>query len=131
MSEQTTSSIVSALHRLERAGSEHSDSTAKLLTAAGVLSRTLADILPTNEELPRMYTVTAHGYDKPELIMASMSGPQGWPSFNRANALTFARDVADGLLDELATWLDKRAGTDAIAFAILERAAEAMRGPAS
>jgi len=129
----------SALARLERAGSEHSRCTAKLREACVLVADAICDTLPPLDEyravdLPRGYFydwpgcdrrvevalyASAHG-DDPEVAINCDGSSRGALLLTRHVALQFAGDVATGLLDEIAEWVERRAAQLADANAKLE-----------
>lgn len=136
--------IINALKRLERAGSEHSKSTQKLCDAAVVVADMVADLVPISREaypslvmLPRGYSVGLAGCDRrAEQFLYSPLDTDGIrTAFNsyraddngmvrcygisRKSALAFARDVADGWLDELGDWLQEQASQAARATKVI------------
>jgi hypothetical protein len=137
--------VITALKRLERAGSEDSRTTEKLRQAARLLSEHVVSQLTDNvigecrlrrepdhdepapdRELPRGYALMkrykADGSNY--LVLANWREPAGWVpvDHDRQSALAFARDVANGWLDELAGWLEARAAEAASAAQTLEQA---------
>lgn len=133
MSEQPTVNIISALHRLERAGSEHSDSTAKLIRAAGALAAHIAPLVPEarfveENDLPEPQLPGGYYRLGDEICFYDEQRSGSVPvNDDRISALQFARAIANGWLDELAAWLAKRSEKNAGAATTLERAAEALR----
>ncbi len=121
--------VIDALKRLERHGAEHSKTTQKLKEAAAALAEHVASSLPrpvpprTCLALPRDYWLDAAGLvwqGRPGLpSSACLRGD----SLDRNTALQFARDIAEGWLDEVAEWLSARTQADEAAAAELERAA--------
>ncbi len=105
------SDIINALKRLERAGSEDSRQTKKLVRSAETIGDYIATFCPAEAtgwdgeegvDLPRGYCVsptTGH------LCCGN------WPQVgaDRVRALAFADDIASGWLDELSAWLEERA----------------------
>lgn len=121
-----SNSIINSVKRLERVGSEHSKATEKLFQACSEVAVFLLENVPPNvwfgefgyivpsldnsEPGPsRIYEVRYHrgwnndlydGYQlerKGERIARSHSTSRDW---NRDTAMAFAKDVANGLLDE-------------------------------
>jgi hypothetical protein len=123
------SNVIDSLKRLERAGSEHSKTTEKLVAAARELSELIArQFLPPKGELIPVVNASldsAEGWVRGRNIIDShppgcrfvsyFAGqdeagrpalwlqPWGWavsqPIATRDTALAFSRDVADGILD--------------------------------
>lgn len=126
MSEST---IVNALKRLERAGSEHSRATEKLCEAARVLGGSVAARLPQSAfvadypTLPRGYAWD-YAFEGGLVLCQWDHGRQAYYAvdFDRAKSQAFAADIAAGWLSELAAWLEVRATEDAAATAVLEAA---------
>lgn len=90
--------IIDSLKRLERAGAEDSTQTQKLLAAARELSEKVAPLFADYDGLlPRHY----------ETLDGDLLGPDGTPVFtDRETALAFASDLASGLMDEFAAFLE-------------------------
>ena len=111
--------VIDALKRLERAGSENSRATAKLMEAAGAVSAVVVAMVPSGIDLPQRYMVRAGA-------LASWApwedGGMVRVDRDRDRALAFARDIAEGWLGELAEWLEARVAEAAAATAILEAA---------
>lgn len=107
-------SVINALKRLERAGSEESRATEKLKNAAEIVAAMIEQRLEGAEVYPRG---SQHlNWDGSDTI-----------PHDRNSSLRLARAIATGWLDELATWLEQRSTESAEATATLERAAETMR----
>lgn len=126
------SNIISAVKRLERAGSENSRTTQKLFEAARQVAELIKDMVPAGARLPRGYYVKkVHSNvgscsflcrdfpgDYPGEVKTHYIDGIGeylhrdihcWiPGQDRNTVLKFAEDVATGLLDEIAEWLEKR-----------------------
>jgi len=140
-------SIVDSLKRVERAGDANSRATQKLFSAVHAVADLIADDLAPFEwrqcfNLPGRkqpsagvrYSVERRDgtrylcregeaeNDQDTYYMTSefLIHDRAW---NRLTALEFARDIADGLLDAIAEWLEKRAANSEEAAAILEKAA--------
>jgi len=142
-------SIINAVKRLERAGSEHSRATQKLYEAAREVASLIEAQVPAGVKLPRGYYVkeicsnvgcadflcikipleyagTQH-YEETRYIDGIGRYLHGdfhcWvPGQDRATVLKFAEDIADGLLDEIAEWLEARAAKAEQAAEVLENA---------
>jgi hypothetical protein len=120
---------IDALKRLERAGSENSKATAKLHEAASELAGRIIKAVPANVTLPRDYRVVkvksnvgeesflVHGQadelDYDHWIDGTGKYLHGdchcdIPPQTREGSLQFAKDIAEGLLDEIAEFLDQR-----------------------
>lgn len=140
---QKSNSVVDALKRLERAGSENSRSTEKLREAARVVAGqvTLAVIAGDNENvmLPRLYQVIVNDNNQYVLFkMRPATDEDRWDEYctdeykrvetveyhfaPRAAVLNFAADIADGLLDEIAAFLEERSQANEQAAQVLEAA---------
>lgn len=145
--------VINALKRLQRAGSETSQSTEKLHEAVRVLASHITRLVPDGVELPRGYRamvvasnvggetfLTLPSEDRDEwtgergvVYVDGLGGPLHGdfrceiPAQTRKTSLAFAADVADGWLDELAAWLEARGAEDKAATERLQKAAGAMR----
>lgn len=123
-------SLVNALNRLERAGSANSRATQKLHEAAAEVAWKIEEIVPVGVDLPRGYRVrriksnvgqakylVKHAkYVNHEDYWIDGDGEylhgdfSAWvPGQSRTGSLTFAQDIAEGLLDEIAAFLEERA----------------------
>lgn len=121
--------IQDAVARLNRAGDENSKATKKLHLAVSVVAGLIEDSCPLNVSLPRGYMVvkfksnvgsarflrTNHvdEYDYNEYVDGLGSYLHGdfntyIPAQTREVSLKFARDVAEGLLDEISDFLEAR-----------------------
>ena len=130
--EDQDNSVINALKRLERAGSEDSKTTQKLIGAADRLADhicgVLSDFVLGSANLPRGYFTVQPGVialayqwtDKRILHYV------GHCNADRETALHFAHDIATGWLDELAEWVEVQEQGNAEAAAKLRRAAKAM-----
>lgn len=120
--------LINALARLERAGAENSKATAKLHEAIKVIAAQIKDSVPSNTDLPRGYQVyssnTAYYLGKQGDFIEPY-GERDWIkidwSQSRKASLQFAKDVADGLLDEIAAWLEERAAKATEMTTVLEQ----------
>ncbi len=133
-----SSSVISALKRLERAGSENSRATEKLIEAAGIVAEQIIAATPEPElQLPRGYHVEPLRVGERRGLFLSCgtqlvsSGVGYYPNptggfyifierTSREAALHFAADIASGLLDEIAAFLEQRAAEAASAAGTLE-----------
>lgn len=137
------SNVIDALKRLERAGDENSRSTEKLIAAAITLADAIESKCPAYVELPRGYEVVRlgtqdSGYSR---YLAKMCTPHhevgnavfgvasnetdGYDYFapaSRIDALTLAKDIAEGWLVELAEFLEARAKENEAAARKIESA---------
>ena len=142
------STIIDALKRLERAGSESSWATNKLREAAKELAKYVERIVPDDVDLPRGYWATTRSSNVGSCGFLNARSPErceytgdqlteaidGWDGYlhgdfnrpvcapSRETVLKFAADVADGWLDELAEWLEKRTAEEDAATDTLETA---------
>lgn len=135
--------IINAVKRLERSGDENSKATKKLHEATRNVAQLIEDQCPVGVDLPRGYRVikrksnvgSAHyllagadQYGDAEYWIdghgSYLHGDFGaWiPDQTRAGSLKFARDVAEGLLDEIAEFLEKRKEESESAARALEAA---------
>lgn len=121
---------VTALKRLERAGSENSRATKKLHEAVVVVAEFIEVNCPNYVLLPRRYMVndSERGY----YYLAKDVGPADSPHFigqrkwvkidmekTREKSIMFAKDIAEGLIDEIADLLEARASESLQAAAVL------------
>jgi len=117
--QQKSNSVIDALKRLERAGSENSRATQKLRESATLVGNKISYEmgLPRGIELPRGYTILGVGeYNQPYLHQSVGAGEwDGEPQFanveegaSRDVLLRFAADIAEGWLDEVAAFLEER-----------------------
>lgn len=125
--------ITNAVKRLERAGSENSRTTEKLHAAVCTVADFICNQVPTNVTLPRGYlvqeTITDTGSSR---FLYRLTGQKNeWgddligidtPGMTRAGSLQFAKDVAEGLLDEITEWLDIRSAESNDAAELLSHA---------
>lgn len=128
-------SVVDALKRLERAGSEHSRTTEKLIQAADQLADYIIEtaLIPLERnapytgdviaDLPRAYyavgprRIVLGGY-----VLEPQDSSVGSGTATRMSALAFAQDIATGWLEELSSWLEQRAAEDEAAAETIEQA---------
>lgn len=130
-------SLIDSINRLERAGSEHSRATAKLHEAVCDIADLIERTVPHNVKLPRGYIVRdiesnvgtttllfrATGqidefvgneieecidYDGGRYLHGDFNVDMASARQTRAKSLAFAKDVAEGLLDEIAAHLESR-----------------------
>ena len=116
--------IIDSLKRLERAGAENSRMTQKLREAAKELASVVEDMAVAgdfvNADLPRGYVVEGGNQ---VYLMSRAQGEDDYAGYpiryafycgdrrerpTRAAVLQFAADVAEGWLDELAEFVEKR-----------------------
>ena len=141
---EKSNSIINAVKRLERAGSENSRATKKLFDAARKVAELIEDQVPAGVKLPRGYYVKriSSNIGSAEFLCCEVVGEYGpenryvdgidgylhgdfhcWlPGQDRDTVLKFAEDVATGLLGEIAEWLEARAAKAAEAAGVLENA---------
>jgi hypothetical protein len=143
--------IIDSLKRLERAGSESSRVTAKLHEAAEQVANLICDQAPVGVELPRGYCVVdqrsnigsstfltrreraeddEYG-DGDGFVTIFVNGTGGYlhgdfhcpiPRQTRDGSLAFAADIAGGLLDEIAAFIEARNAEAERAVAALDDA---------
>jgi hypothetical protein len=139
--------IIDAVKRLERAGDENSKATQKLHEAASTVAEIIEKQAPVGVWLPRDYKVVRiRSNVSSEVFLIGGKDPYGdgnfWvdgigrylhndfqcgiPSQTRAGSLKFAKDVAEGLLDEIAEFLEQRKAESENAATVLEQAAEKL-----
>ncbi len=127
--------ILDVLKRLERAGSEDSKAIQKLHYAAAEVARVIEKTVPVEHDLPRGYRVVQKDFDAFFLVCRKSDReywidgrypdddlPRGVPVQTREGSLQFAEDVATGLLDEIAAWLEQRSKESDAAAATLTEA---------
>jgi hypothetical protein len=143
--------IINAALRLERAGGENSRATEKLHVAARKVADLIEGLAPVGVDLPRGYIVIRErsnvgsalflklyrGQDKHAAEYGVNQRHSYWidgtggylhgdfhceiPNQSRDGSLMFAKDVAEGLLDEIAEFLEQRAAQSDQATADLEQ----------
>jgi hypothetical protein len=138
----TESNVVTALNRLQRAGSENSRATAKLREAAVVVADVILQTAPRDVELPRGYVATRQYSNVGSFLqfrnaagetLNSESKIPGehylhgdfnrtWVNVDREGLQQFAADIADGLLDEIAAFIEAQTAQAETAAANLEAA---------
>jgi len=129
--------IINSLKRLERAGNENSRATQKLFKAANDVAAFIEEAVPFECELPRGYRIEKvrsnvgsasflvkegeFGCDYIDGIGGYLHGDfHCWiPEQKRSAILQFAEDIATGLLDEIAEFLEKRADKSLSAAEVL------------
>ena len=140
--------IINAVKRLERAGDENSKATKKLHEAAREVAYKIEAVAPVGVLLPRGYRVervksnvgsdeflTLRGdrdeYQRGEYHYYWIDGCGRYlhgdfhaevPAQTRTGSLRFAKDVAEGLLDEIAEFLEQRKAESEKAAEVLENA---------
>jgi hypothetical protein len=137
------SNVIDALKRLDRAGAESSRTSKKLIDAAITLANAVGEKCPTYVELPRNYQVVKLGtqdagynwylakmntqnHEEGNAVFGNPSNYNGyWDYFgkaNRADALQLAKDIAEGWLDEIGSFLEKRIAENSDATTVIETA---------
>lgn len=114
--------VINAVKRLKRAGDENSRATQKLRDAASTVAGTVEQFFADQGThcLPRDYCVNVGRYTyllsppvaDDDNIMESIRYPlypgSDNPPTPRRVLLDFAKDIANGWLDEVAVWLESR-----------------------
>lgn len=134
-----TNTVINALMRLERAGSESSKTTEKLLSAARLVSEKICQSyklpLEASEtggfgvELPRGYILFSFSDADPNERRAICTGGVDFPDpvfDDRDSALRFAQDIATGWLDDLAAFIESQTTSDTDAADVLIAAASEL-----
>ncbi len=156
---ENDNSIINALKRLERAGSETSKTTEKLITAAVEVAQGIVDRVPREViddlsqggmyevELPTgrsgvRYSLADCWYSQRSVVLVqkchftdkwvnravnysdvrtqSLTGPTVQLGCDREVALHFAQDIANGLLTDIADWLELATKKNEEAAGVLE-----------
>ena len=144
--ENTMTSTIDALKRLERAGDSQSRATEKLHKAAFAIALVIEKKVPDGVDLPRGYRVIReHSNVGSDLFLVLERGTDDYgepmsywidgtggylhgdfhakiPAQTREGSLQFAEDIATGLLDDIAEFLEQRAAKEAEATQSLEGA---------
>lgn len=127
------SDLMNSLSRLERAGSNSSRCTEKLHEAAsavaGNICKIIANAKAVGVDLPRHYRVIkvkSNVGSARYLVLENGDGSylycdfHAWiPEQTRDGSLQFAKDISEGLLTEIAEFLEKRASEEAKATDLL------------
>lgn len=104
-------SIISSLKRLERIGSEHSKTMLKIKAAAYEASSKIAKLAADAGimTLPRGYTVGAYvkKMDEKEYVLYTILGTPCNKDMTAGDAVQLARDLANGLLNEIAIKIEE------------------------
>lgn len=126
------SDLINALKRLERAGDEHSRATTKLHAAVRKIAEFIEDQCPAHVPLPRGYMVNE---GERYMYLTRDLGPAKYPYSGeswerdwqfidrrqtRESSLQFAKDIAEGLLEEIAAFLEERTQEAEQAAVLLE-----------
>lgn len=135
------SDVISSLKRLERAGSENSKATEKLIAAAGAVAYTIAEMIPA--ACFGADDFSANCYSDNCFVLARANtldlivDAENWRTgvrkvylgqmdhtvdADRDHALQFAAQIAEGLLDELAECLEAMGQASEKATEMLETA---------
>jgi hypothetical protein len=131
-------SIINAVKRVERAGSENSKVTEKLKVACIELGKFIEKQVPNDVKLPRDYIVRTFDstyylgkidHDAKQEDVDWINGEPYAPArliTNKYNpptrkiCLEFAKDISEGLLDEIAEFLEDRIKKEEEAINIVE-----------
>jgi hypothetical protein len=139
--------LLAAAKRLEKAGKENSQATARMHQATAWVANWIEDHVPAGLELPRGYRLrmvqSNRGWAKfltLPFVMQTKSEPIdceywidgvggylhgdvrcGIPGQTREGSLQFAKDVGEGLVEEISQFLEDRAKLSDQASAILEK----------
>lgn len=128
-------SVINAVKRLERVGSENSKATKKLFQAATAVAELIEEVAPVGVTLPRGYKVVERRSKlAPCLFLVNKDGEyidgigqhlhgdfHCWiPEQRREVILDFAADIADGLLNEIADFIEQLAMESNKATEVLE-----------
>jgi hypothetical protein len=109
---QTTMSVIDSLKRLERLGSENSKAMEKLIQAAREIADQIVKHFAVRDSEYVYLLVDLHGQQMRYAIEKStLVFPEGYGGSvarDRENALRFAKDIANGLLEGFAEILAKR-----------------------
>ena len=121
------SNIIDSLKRLERIGDDNSKTTQKLIQAAGDLAENIVkQFAAAKTEYIRLYPKGFREYaiDQGHLIFpeSNLALLEGYVARDRENALAFSKDVANGLLDQLAEILAKRRADSEACLTAIENA---------
>lgn len=121
--------VIDAVKRLERAGSEHSRATEKLCEAAAKLAEHVNVIWPREAEAYQSRgvqisqgTITVDYWTTDGDVFTERLHPHGVNS--RGAAMRLAELVADGLLTELADWIEQQVEDAEAAATTLETATQ-------
>lgn len=144
----STSVALQALARLEQAGARDAQATMPLQAAAQYVADRVAlqlrhhcpalsseaVVLPRGYQLCKLHDEPQlrlppnrdAGYDRGDPLNRSDSWTVGSYGPSRAAALQFSADIATGLLDDLAQWVEARTPESLAATALLEAAISAL-----
>lgn len=120
--------IINALKRLERTGDENSRFTQKLEEATIVVSKKIIETLydlPYCVSLPKGYFIQK---DRSVIELIKQVGEYATynltyiPDITRQGCYQFAQDIADGLLSEIAKFMEERVSKTKKAIEIIENA---------
>jgi hypothetical protein len=142
LSENIMANVIDALKRLERIGSEHSETTRKIIEAAGELSEKIASFYPSST--PEWTVIVQEVNETASEVITYSLGPDPrkqerplrlynpklgcFVDEGREAALRFAQDIANGLLGAIEADLRRRIAEDESG---LEKVQSAIRGDAS
>ena len=115
--ESNMADVIDALKRLERLGSESSKATQKLIEAAALVESRIVEQFAAFDDVIE-FPGTAYEIRDGKLYNA----PGERVSFDRGAALTFAADIAGGLLDVIVEELARLRERDDAATKIFDRA---------
>lgn len=146
--------IIDALKRLERAGDENSRVTEKLKAATVILAEKIQENIETWDKLPKGYQLLPGSGEYNRYLIKNLSEKDGkvtyfnetqcedpyfidyhkdtflWISrsgkLTRKGALEFAKDISEGLLDEISAHIKEAAKKAEKAAEVLEAASENM-----
>ena len=133
---QKNNSIINSLKRLERLGDENSRLTQKARKAANEVEKMIVDIMPLNVSLPEDYRLVSHndGYylcyeidDEDGGDVNYWIGSCCYPAIkiydgSRNTILKFSKDLANGLLEKFADFMEKRNAETENASTVIEKA---------
>lgn len=140
-------SIINALKRLERVGDENSRVTQKLKEACFILAKQISENVPSRVGLPRGYFVETYTTNtspsdtfdyqllkryfdddskRLEIDYKTIIDFED-ETTSRTACLEFAADIADGLLTEIADWLEARKAESEKAITVVETAQEGIK----
>ena len=122
MTEKQKNDIINALKRLERIGSESSRTNQKLREAVEVVADKIIDLFPEGVDLPRRLKIVEEQDEDPQegsYYLLAYEDPDESGAYAYGGTIhrvsggeistiyRFAQDLADGLMNELAEWLEK------------------------
>jgi len=133
--------VIDSLKRLERIGSEHSETTKKIIEAAYELSSKINSIYSDydgdNDQIVNWERKDNHGHfvERIRYSLKTFHGArhlfndnlESYVSENREAALAFAKHIADGLLEQIEADLQKRLVANKQALESLKIASESLQ----